>query len=355
MPKFSMKDLLNDTSKTENTAETTAEYFNFDIQHIPLDKIIPSPLNQYGLRDIEELAASIEEIGLLHNIAVYEPNEAGLHELSSGNRRYEAYSLLYRSGNEAFSTIPCKVERRETPEIDELKLIHANATARVLTDYEKTMQAGRIKEIMQQMKANGHKFKGRMRDIVAEMLDVSPAQMGRMESINKNLRPELKEAFEREEIGITDAYKASLLNPTAQAAALETFNKTGELNTSRPPEAEPPPEKPKEAEKRAETMERAQEFTEEDEESEPKRAYAFLSDTDGGQYEASGSLAVIAAIDGEDFGGYISEGEAAQIDFIMLATALVGEFVQRMGDDTESKNTLKANLAALFNEAGGQH
>ena len=378
--KFSMKDLLNEASKNES-APGAADSPGFDIRHIDIEKICPSPINRYGLRDIEELAASIEEIGLLHNITVYDADDNGLYMITSGERRYMACKLLFDNGNDKYATMPCKVEPRESPEMDELKLIHANATARVLTDYEKTMQAGRIKEILQKMKSDGHKFTGRMRDIVADILKVSPAQMGRMESINKNLNPEIKAVFERGEIGITDAYKASKLSTDEQAAALDNFEKTGEFNAERPT-ATPGAEAAIQAkieEYKARDAKKAPKMPMDDEnslcniceyyhncksagaeclrvreimESGKTKAFASLHDEKGRHYETSGSIAVIAAIDGEEFEGYISEGDAGATEHVMLATAILGEFFQRIGDDRKSRKMLIANIAGLLDKGG---
>jgi len=352
---FSMKGFLNEASKAEAAPPATADPSGFVVHDIPYDKIKPSERNKYGIRDIEELAATIDEVGLLHNIVVAEPDEAGFYELISGERRYRALGLL------KWATVPCKIEGRANTAIDELKLIFANSTARILTDSEKTVQAGRIKELMQQMKADGHKFKGRMREIVAEILKVSSSQVGRMESINKNLSPELKAAFEREEIGITEAYNASLLNPEEQAAALEKFEETGQLDTKKT-KAAPKPEKPPDDEEAM--RRRIEEMKREDAKKAPKqpaperdaesgeKVFAWLDDVNGKTYEAAGSLAVIAAVDGEEMTGHFSTGEAGAVDYIMLATAIVGECLQRLGDG-ESRAALQQNLAALFNGVGG--
>lgn len=130
----------------------------------------------------------------------------------------------------------------ENKAISELKLLYANAAARELTDYEKTYQAGRIKEILQALKKDGYKFQGRMREIVADMLDVSPAQMGRMESINKNLSPEFKEEFKAGNIGITTAYELSGQSEAEQAATLEAYKAEGAeaLKKPKPPKVTPP-------------------------------------------------------------------------------------------------------------------
>lgn len=237
MAKFTMADLLNSQSK--KTEERPA----FEIRHIPIDKLKPSKKNQYGIRGIEELAANIEMLGLLHNLDVKEADEAGYYEIISGERRYQACKLLYESGNQEFKTLPCKVEAlTENKAMSELKLLYANAAARELTDYEKTYQAGRIKEILQALKKDGYKFQGRMREIVADMLEVSPAQMGRMESINKNLSPEFKEEFKAGNIGITTAYELSGQSEAEQAATLEAYKAEGAeaLKKPQPPKATPP-------------------------------------------------------------------------------------------------------------------
>jgi len=351
--KFNMKALLNDVSRAETTETPAADPSGFVIHDIPYDKIKPSERNKYGIRDIEELAATIDEVGLLHNLVVAEADEAGLHELISGERRYRALGFL------KWATVPCKIEKREAAAIDELKLILANSTARELSDFEKVTQAARLKELLQQMKADGHKFKGRMRDIVADLLNVSSAQMQRYEGISKNLSPEWLAEFEAGNVGISAAYEISTATPEEQAAAHEEYKESGQPPASKPKLTELSPPKPSPTREELEERCIKEEVTEtitndSDEDDDPKRAYVFLTDTDGGQYEASGSIAVIAAIDGEDFGGYISEGEAAQVDFIMLTTALVGEFVQRIGDDVDSINALKSNLAALFDGKGAK-
>ena len=221
--KFSMNDLLNSQSKPAQEKAGGG----FVIKNIPIEKIVPSESNKYGIRDILELADNIEAVGLMHNLLVKQPDAAGLYEIISGERRFRACKMLYDGGNKKYATVPCKVEDSEDTALSELKLIYANATSRELTDYEKTYQAIRIKELMLELKAKGFKFTGRMRDIVAGILDVSPAQMGRMESINEHLTPAFKEEFKEGSIGITTAYELSTLPEPAQAAALEEYKATG--------------------------------------------------------------------------------------------------------------------------------
>lgn len=221
MGKFTINDILNSQSRSQKKP-------NFEIKYIHISKIKPSKANIYGMRGIEELADNIEMLGLLHNLDVKEADKDGMYEIISGERRYQACKLLYEAGNKDFEMIPCKVESAgDSDAISELKLLYANAATRELTDYEKTYQAGRIKELLVQMKKDGYEFKGRMRELVADMLNVSPAQVGRMEKINKNLLPEFKKEFEGGNIGITAAYELSGQSQKEQEDSLKRYRKDG--------------------------------------------------------------------------------------------------------------------------------
>ena len=139
---------------------------------------------------------AIEAVGLMHNIVVRETGEPDVFELISGERRYRAFQMLREGGDEEYATIPCKVEGQEDDDFSELSLLFANATAREHTDYEKTYQAMRIREVLQSLKAKGHKFKGRLRDIVAEMLDISASQVSRYGEDSRQLDSRLHEGVQ---------------------------------------------------------------------------------------------------------------------------------------------------------------
>jgi hypothetical protein len=71
-----------------------------------------------------------------------------------------------------------------------------------------------------------------MRDIVADILSVSSAQMGRMESINEHLNEGFKAEFASGNIGISTAYDASTLPEAKQAEALDAL-RTGKTDAVR--------------------------------------------------------------------------------------------------------------------------
>lgn len=192
-----------------------------EIKRLPLDSIIPNEANFYGMRQIEELAADIEEHGLLHNLVVRETEDYGVYKLIDGERRYRALNLI------GAGHANCLILDVQTDAEAEYALIQANATQRDQTDAERATAAVRLVECMKQLRKEGHEFKGRTREIVAKALDVSPAQVGRYEKIEHDLAPALKEEFKAGTIGVTEAYELATQIPEQQAEAARRIKETG--------------------------------------------------------------------------------------------------------------------------------
>lgn len=224
--KFSMNALLNEQSLVKGVKEEGGTY---EIRLIPLDDLIPSPGNNYSMEGIEDLADSILQVGLLQNLYVKGPDENGKYMVISGHRRAEALRFNVARGYTEWEKAPCHVDGCQDPLLNELKLLEANAQARVLTQADLAYQAKRRAEIYQELKNKGIPIRGRIRELVAKDMGVSPAQVSRYESINENLHEGLKEAFREERIGVTDAYDLSTLSKEEQAQVLEKFEATGEL------------------------------------------------------------------------------------------------------------------------------
>lgn len=218
MAKFSLSQIMNDQSK--------APPKTFKVEPISIEKLVPSEMNKYTVNDVTDLKASIETLGLQQNLVVRE-RDAGTYEIISGHRRFKAMQELYTEGNNDFATIPCKIIKSGDDITAELQLLFANSTIRQMTDYERTYQTQRIKELLISLKKSGFKFQGRMRQIVADIMEMSPAQVGRMESINENLLPEFKEEYKAGDIGVTAAYELSRLPRERQAQELTTYKQSG--------------------------------------------------------------------------------------------------------------------------------
>lgn len=222
--KFSLTDLLNDSSK-EGSSKST-----FKIRNINIDKIIPDSRNFYTVNDVTELKESIFIVGLQQNLLVRENPGKDTFSLISGHRRLKALQELVREGYREFETAPCKVETDIDEIKAELQLIFANATSRELSDYEKTRQAVRIKELLALLKESGVKLTGRMRELVADTLKVSPAQVGRMESIEGKLVSEFKEEFKKGQVNFSTAYELSGLPTDKQQEVFREYKDKGTLS-----------------------------------------------------------------------------------------------------------------------------
>ena len=182
------------------------------IVELPIACLTPNSENFYDTTDLMDLKESIKEHGLLHPIAV---TELGI--IISGERRWRAIGQLFsETGDEQYSRIPVVVIAAENPTEQEMMLIEANSVTRVLSSYEIAQQAKRYDELIAEAKRNGKDVKGRRRDIVAKMMKISPARVGRLMAILKNLNEESREQFARDEISESVAYELSKLSPAEQ-------------------------------------------------------------------------------------------------------------------------------------------
>lgn len=185
------------------------------ITMIPITELRPNGGNFYDTSNFEDLADSIELNGLLEPLCVFRRGQGtGSYVIFSGHRRYKALRLLYeKSGFEKWAEVPCIVfpdphdANRET-----VMLIHANSTGRILSNWEKAEQARRLKEALVAMREGGAELPGRIRDLVAEEMQMSASKLARLEAIGNNLtyRPWV-ELWKAGELNESVAYRLSML------------------------------------------------------------------------------------------------------------------------------------------------
>ena len=227
--KFSLSQgMLNQVSQNVKKANELEAKNNFNVQYIDIKNIERNKKNFYEIVNVDELAEDIKMNGLNHNLVVRKLDN-GKYELISGERRYTALTQLVEQGNEIFALVPCKVI--EANDIDsEIILIQANAQTRELTEIEKLEQVKRLTELSKTKKKNGEKVPGKIREIIANDLKLSPTQVGRYERINKNLIPELKEILENGNLTIANASEFSSLSEDNQKVILEIINNKVEIS-----------------------------------------------------------------------------------------------------------------------------
>ena len=193
--KFSFMDIMNAQTKAE-ASETVKNYT--EIYLSPYD-VEPSESNFYSQDNIQELADSFLTVGQQQPTVLARID--GKYKIISGHRRNLANKLLVEQGHEEYKKVRY-LFRDMTEATFELSLLVGNAFNRELTAYEKTEQAVRLKRALIRAKEeDGLEIQGKMRDVIAELLGESGTNIGRMESIDKNLVPEAKEQFKAGNMG----------------------------------------------------------------------------------------------------------------------------------------------------------
>ena len=219
--KFGINDILNAKSKAAGTS-TVNEYT--EIWLSPYE-VKPSESNFYSQENIEELADSFLTVGQQQPTVLGRVN--GEFRIVSGHRRNLANILNIERGHEEYKKVRY-LYKDMSAALFELSLLIGNAYNRELTAWEKTQQAQKRKEaLLRAKKEDGLEITGKLRDVIADLLNESSTNVARMDSINNNATPEIKEQLKNGNMGITAAYEAAKLTEdeqreiAAQAAAGE--------------------------------------------------------------------------------------------------------------------------------------
>lgn len=176
------------------------------IEYIPLQILVSDERNFYSMDGVDELAANIELIGLQQPLRVL-AGENGFYVIVSGHRRAAAIRLLAEDAPEKWARVPCIVEKPGgSPELEELRLIMANADTRRMSSADLAKQAERVEMLLYKLKEQGMEFPGRMRDHVAEACKVSTTKLAELKVIREKLIPELRQLWESGKLNHTKAY-----------------------------------------------------------------------------------------------------------------------------------------------------
>lgn len=190
--------LLGDTMSKLNTMQ---------VREIALSQLEENPDNSYAQTGIDELAESIEVIGLQQPLVVV-PVEDGRFRILAGHRRRSALEKLEHK------TAPCVVLDADLdPSLRVLILHWTNTLARGgagLTCEGTYMAAKEIKEALLDLKQRGVlELPGKLRAYVADVLKVSEAAIARADTINKHLSKAWKGDYKCQRINDSIAYELS--------------------------------------------------------------------------------------------------------------------------------------------------
>ena len=225
--KFNLTELLNQRSKEvaepmqqgqQSEAVTSQEGVSGTAD---IYDLIPSKGNFYSVEDVQDLKQSIELLGVLQPLLVTDKEEDGKRRIIAGHRRRLAVMQLVEEGKERFRYVPILIKPTQNAILDKLALIMANRF-REKTDWEKMTEALETEDLVLKLKETTH-IPGRTRDLLAEILETSPAQVGRYKAIYNNLIPELMAEFKANNIVVSVIYEASGLPEEYQKQAAEIF------------------------------------------------------------------------------------------------------------------------------------
>lgn len=184
---------------------------------IDIDKLQANEKNFYKVskKDLDDLKSSIEISGILDPPSVCKA-DGDKYRIISGHRRCEAVRQLVKEGHKNLRMVPCFIRSPQSAEMEELELIWANATSRVLSSPELAQQAARVEELLYQLKEQGVEFPGRMRDHVAQACKISRTKLANLHAIQTNLREPLLDMWRKGTLNDAQALELSRLDDGLQ-------------------------------------------------------------------------------------------------------------------------------------------
>ena len=209
---FSVSDYIKPEDVSKLDTEATA------ITFIPRERLLQNEKNFYDTSSIDELADSIALNGLIEPIIVRPVRDgSGDYRIISGHRRFLAISELAKDEPERWARVPAIIREPASDVLEELLLIEANRATRVMSSADTMRQAERYRELLAELKNQGVEIPGRLRDAVAEAMQISASRLARLDVIRKNLSPEWMEAFETGSLSESAAYELARLPQEQQA------------------------------------------------------------------------------------------------------------------------------------------
>lgn len=232
--------LLNEASK--NLAKN-----NMEITYIPRAEIYKNPKNEYSISDIENLADLIYVMGLREPLGV-KPEDSG-YKLIEGERRLTAIDKLIADGKWE-GDIPCIIREKELKvnvdilsdeEKEILEIAGTNAGQRKYSEADYLFEVEKLEPIYKKLKASGigeftyesdtgdkitQSLTGKKsRELLAERLNVSPAQVGKISKVANNGTEELKEAVKEGTANIAVAAEIASMEKEDQKRLIEQHQK----------------------------------------------------------------------------------------------------------------------------------
>ncbi len=208
----------------------------FTTRDISIRKMYGNDGNFYTMPDVEALARDILAVGLLENMVVtYAPCERGTYRIIAGERRWRALKMLADAGRREFEVVTCQIKSPAEENEETVLLIMANAY-RDKTVMDVLEEEKRLKAAIKYMKDNGLPLQGydlesgRLRDVVADIMNMTGTKIAQIESINNRLIEEFTRELKEGRLTFSAAYEISGMDESGQRAMLERYKETGSLS-----------------------------------------------------------------------------------------------------------------------------
>lgn len=189
------------------------------VRLIPLAQIHPNPRNFYPrVENLEDLEESIQANGLLEPLTVV-TDESGGYRLISGHNRFAALRRIHSAKYE--DGVPCLVLPAMDEHVELAAIIEANRQ-RVKTQALLAEEAEKLTQAYMARKRAGENLPGRIRDRVAEAMQISKTKLANLNAIRNGIKvPGIMARWERDEIPEAAALEIARLPVEAQYRLLD--------------------------------------------------------------------------------------------------------------------------------------
>lgn len=204
-----------------------------ELHTVNIDDLVSNDANFYAVDEdkLEDLKNSIALSGIMDPPTVTRTDD-GMYRLISGHRRTAAVRALVAEGREDLRKVPVFVRSPKSAAMEELELIMANSTARVLTSAEISQAAQRVERLLYDLKEQGVEFPGRMRDHVAAACNVSKTKLANLHMIEENLIQDFKTQWAAGKLPDATALELARCEIALQMRLRDAFARTKEFPTS---------------------------------------------------------------------------------------------------------------------------
>lgn len=212
------------TSMFANLQQIKSNTLADDIKMIDITELHDSKDNFFEVTRVEEFAETILGQGGVKDNLIVRKIDSG-YEIISGHRRKAAVQYLLDNGKNISRYLPCLVQTYQDEDQKLLDLILMNISARAISDAELVQCYEIVDGIFKRKKETGEKF-GRVREKLAEVLGVSPAQVGKIQNVENHAVPEVMEAVRNGDISLSTANQLAKFSEEKQQEYVDKDLKT---------------------------------------------------------------------------------------------------------------------------------